>query len=74
MQFQVLQKIYLTADRIFEFSIKDKIFGVRAKGEKLKPPTFRTLDLVDRMSEQEWVDEFRVGTYYGHRGSFYMTR
>jgi hypothetical protein len=70
----MLEKLYLTADRIFEFNIKDYIFGVRAKGEKVEPPTFRTLDIVDRMSEQEWVDEFKVGTYYGHRGSFYMTR
>ena len=70
----MLEKMYSIADRIFDFSIRDYIFGVRAQGEKVSQPTFRTLDLVDRGSEQEWVDEFRVGTYYGHRGSFYMTR
>jgi hypothetical protein len=70
----MLEKIYSFVDSIFDFSIRDCIFGVRVQGEKVSQPTFRTLDLVDRMSQQEWVDEFRVGTYYGHRGSFYMTR
>jgi hypothetical protein len=70
----MLEKLYSIADNIFDFSIRDCIFGVRVQGEKLNPPTFRTLDLVDRMSQQEWVDEFRVGTYYGHRGSFYMIK
>jgi hypothetical protein len=70
----MLQKIYSFIDSIFDFSIRDCIFGVRAQGEKLNPPTFRTLDLVDRMSQQEWVDEVRFGAYYGHRGSFYMIK
>ena len=70
----MLEKIYSIVDSIFDFSIRDYIFGIRAQGEKVSQPTFRTLDLVDRGSEQEWVDEFRVGTYYGHRGSFYMNK
>jgi hypothetical protein len=70
----MLEKLYSIVDNIFDFSIRDYIFGVRAQGEKIEQPTFRTLDLVDRMSQQEWVDEFRVGTYYGHRGSFYTNR
>ena len=70
----MLEKMYSIADSIFDFSIRDCIFGVRVQGEKLNPPTFRTLDLVDRMSQQEWVDEVRFGAYYGHRGSFYMNK
>jgi len=70
----MLEKMYSIADSIFDFSIRDCIFGVRVQGEKLNPPTFRTLDLVDRMSQQEWVDEVRFGAYYGHRGSFYMIK
>jgi hypothetical protein len=70
----MLEKIYSFIDNIFEFSIKDYVCGVRAQGEKLKPPTFRTIDLENRMSQQEWVDEVKFGAYYGHRGSFYMNK
>jgi len=70
----MLEKIYSFVDSIFEFSIRDFIFGVRAQGEKINQPTFRTVDTENRMSEQEWVDEVKFGAYYGHRGSFYMNR
>jgi hypothetical protein len=70
----MLEKIYSIVDSIFDFSIRDCIFGIRAKGEKVKPPTFRTLDMVNRTSLQEWVNEVNFGAYYGHRGSFYMIK
>lgn len=70
----MLEKMYSIADRIFDFSIRDYIFGVRAQGEKIKPPTFKTTTTESRISEQEWVDEVKFGAYYGHRGSFYMIR
>ena len=50
------------------------IFGERAQGIKLTSPTLRTLGISNRPSESEWVKEFKFGSRYGHRGSFYQTR
>jgi len=50
------------------------VFGERAQGIKLTSPTFRTLVISNRPSETEWVKEFKFGSRYGHRGSFYQTR
>jgi len=50
------------------------VFGERAQGTKLTSPTFRTLVISNRPSETEWVKEFKFGSRYGHRGSFYQTR
>lgn len=50
------------------------LFGVRATGEKLPTPTIRTIQLTNRPSEDEWVKEFKFGSRYGHRGSFYQNK
>jgi hypothetical protein len=50
------------------------IFGERAQGTKLTNPTLRTLQASNRPSESEWAKEFKFGSRYGHRGSFYQTR
>ena len=50
------------------------VFGERAQGTKLTNPTLRTLQASNRPSESEWVKEFKFGSRYGHRGSFYQTR
>lgn len=49
-------------------------FGERAQGIKLTSPTLRTLGITNRPSESEWVKEFKFGSRYGHRGSFYQSR
>ena len=40
------------------------VFGVRAEGIKLPPPTFRSLYLDDQPSEFEWMQMFRVSSLH----------
>lgn len=47
------------------------IFGQRAQGEKLPPPTFKVTFPPERLSENEWAKEVKFGNRYGTRGSFY---
>lgn len=47
------------------------IFGERAEGVFVPQPKFRTTILENRPSENEWLREFKAGSRYGHRGSFY---
>jgi hypothetical protein len=47
------------------------IFGKRADGQPLQQPTLRTVHPTNRPSENEWLQEFKAGSRYGHRGSFY---
>lgn len=48
------------------------VFGPRAKGEYVPQPKFKTTIPVSRPDENQWAIEFRVGSRYGHRGSFYQ--
>jgi hypothetical protein len=50
------------------------VFGKRAQGVKLDPPSFRTMDFSNRPSENQWYQELRVSSKYGTKGSFYQTR
>ena len=50
------------------------IFGQRAQGEKLPPPTFTVCNPKDRPSEDDWAKEMKFGSRYGHRGTFYQYR
>jgi len=50
------------------------IFGQRAQGEKLPPPTFTVCNPKDRPSEDDWAKEMKFGSRYGTRGSFYQYR
>ena len=47
------------------------IFGKRAEGEFVPQPTLRTTVPTNRPSENDWLQEFKAGSRYGHRGSFY---
>lgn len=51
--------------------IKELLFGVKAKGEPLPPPTFRTTESTSKPSLNQWVRYVRFGSRYGHKGSFY---
>jgi hypothetical protein len=50
------------------------IFGQRAEGEFIPQPNFKTTELPNRPSENEWLQEFKAGSRYGHRGSFYENK
>ena len=47
------------------------LFGERASGEKISQPTLRTTYPVDRPEENQWNQEVKFGSRYGHKGSFY---
>lgn len=48
------------------------ILGERAKGEKLAEPKKFPIRNVKDNEWQEWAMEFKFGSRYGHRGSFYQ--
>ena len=50
------------------------IFGERAEGVFVPQPKFKTTVLTNRPSENEWLIEFKAGSRYGHRGSFYENK
>jgi hypothetical protein len=50
------------------------IFGVRAQGEPVQQPTFRSFYPTERPDESQWAREMKFGSRYGHRGSFYQSR
>lgn len=54
--------------------IKTLLFGKRAKGEPLFPPSFKLTVPENRPSQDEWVKLFKFGSRYGHRGSFYTNK
>lgn len=51
--------------------LKELIFGVRAKGEPIPEPKFKTTLPTDVISEDKWVKKVKFGSRYGTRGSFY---
>lgn len=51
--------------------IKELIFGVRVQGHPVPPPSIKTTTPTNRPSEEDWFKEFKFGSRYGHRGSFY---
>jgi hypothetical protein len=50
------------------------IFGKRAEGQALAQPTFKVVLPANRPSLNEWVAEFKFGSRYGHRGTFYSQK
>jgi hypothetical protein len=54
--------------------IKTLIFGVRAQGEPVALPKFKTTMPKNRPTEDQWAKEFNFGSRYGHRGSYYERR
>ncbi len=51
--------------------IKKLIFGERTKGVPLPPPSFKTREITNRPTQDEWAKQMNFGSRYGHRGSFY---
>ena len=51
--------------------IKQFIFGVKAQGQPVSTPSFKTTVPTNRPNENEWSKEMKFGSRYGHRGSFY---
>ena len=51
--------------------IKLLLFGVRAQGNPVSQPTFKTILFENQPTFNEWAKELKVGSRYGHRDSFY---
>jgi hypothetical protein len=51
--------------------IKKVIFGERAVGEPLPPPSFKSTYPKNRPTMEQWFNEMKFGSRYGTRGSFY---
>ena len=49
------------------------LFGERAQGEMITQPTFRSVYPENRPDENQWAQEVRFGSRYGHKGSFYQS-
>lgn len=47
------------------------LFGQRAEGESLPQPSFKSTYPNDMPTINQWVKDFKFGSRYGHRGSFY---
>lgn len=47
------------------------ITGSRAAGEKLAEPRKFPIRHATEAECNQWANEFKVGSRYGHRGSFY---
>lgn len=63
----------LTKMKIMKY-ITELVFGRRAKGEKLPPPTVRKIEPTVYLDENEWRVYVKFGSRYGTRGSFYQSR
>ena len=51
--------------------IKELLFGVRAKGERLPSPTCKITFIEHNLTENEWYEYVKFGSRYGTKGSFY---
>jgi hypothetical protein len=54
------------------YYIKTLVFGKRAEGEKISQPTLPPERDYNGQDYIRWCQEFKVGSRYGHRGSFYQ--
>jgi hypothetical protein len=52
--------------------INQFLFGQRAQGEPIHPPKIKTLFISQSIDEEQWRQEMKFGSRYGHRGSFYQ--
>ena len=52
--------------------IKQFFFGRRAQGEMIPPPIIKTIYPNQKLEEDQWRQEVKFGSRYGHRGSFYQ--
>ena len=53
---------------------KEFIFGVKAKGQPLPPPSFKVTYIEHNLTENEWAQYVKFGSRYGTRGSFYNSK
>lgn len=51
--------------------IKVFLFGKKIEGTPVSIPTFKTIEPTNRPSVEQWSKEFKFGSRYGHRGSYY---
>jgi hypothetical protein len=54
------------------YYIKTLVFGRRAQGETIPESKLPPQRLFDSKEYIKWCQEFKVGSRYGHRGSFYQ--
>lgn len=52
--------------------IKEFLFGKVIEGEKLHEPNKKPERTFTMDELSSWVNEFRFGNRYGHRGTFYQ--
>ena len=55
------------------FILTTFLFGQRVEGEMIPAPTFRSSYPEDQPDENQWAQEVRFGSRYGHKGSFYQS-
>jgi len=55
-------------------SLLTYITGSRATGEKLPEPKPFPIRSFVEADYNQWANEFKVGSRYGHRGSFYENK
>ena len=53
--------------------IKTLLFGKRAAGESIPEAKLPPERIVNTEEYIKWCKEFKVGSRYGHRGSFYQS-
>lgn len=53
-------------------NLKHLIFGMRVQGYPVPLPKFKSTFPNQRPALYEWTMEFKFGSRYGHRGSFYF--
>lgn len=53
------------------YYIKVLLFGKKAQGEPVPPPTFKTTVPTNNLTQDEWAKEVKFGSRYGTKGSFY---
>jgi hypothetical protein len=50
------------------------LFGKPVTGEALQAPSYQTFHPQISLPENEWYQEMKFGSRYGHKGSFYQSR
>jgi hypothetical protein len=68
-----MNKLTRFAEHLLE-AVIPFVFGVRAEGIKLPPPTFRTIYPDDQPEEFEWNKMFRVSSLHGVVQNVYLDR
>jgi hypothetical protein len=52
--------------------IKELIFGVRAQGQRVSEPVLPKERTINDREFNQWCKKFKVGSRYGHKGTFYQ--